>query len=70
MGCNLLDMAQLEDTMAMTPEEFKEKMTEICNGNNCEEDHKKADALMCAILTELGYGDGASVFSQLHWWYA
>lgn len=58
----------------MTPDEFKKRM-EACAAK-CDEGpsgpydaHTEADDLMCKVLTELGYGDGVSIFQAMERWY-
>lgn len=35
-----------------------------------EEAHSEADALLCRVLRQWGYGEAADVFEKLHKWYA
>ena len=56
--------------MAMTKEEFAEKMAEIAKGGDIEASHEDADDLMCQVLTEWGYGDGVKIFEEMSKWYA
>ena len=59
--------------MTTTPEEFKKKMEEIyCtpDGYDAEGAHADADKLMCNLLMELGYVDGALIFKTAEKWYA
>ena len=61
-----------------TPDEFAEEMTRIAKklddeewiGLNTEECHIEADAMMCEILTALGYGKGVDIFNSMPKWYA
>jgi len=58
----------------MTPEEFKSLMEAIKLKEETEHDtedtHWEADELMCEVLTQLGYGEGISVFKDMKKWYA
>ena len=54
----------------MTAEEFALKMNEISDSDDLEERHVDADALMCDLLRELGYGDGVEIFMNMYKWYA
>ena len=56
----------------MTPEEFKQKMQEAfpTGGHDEEYAHGYADALMCELLTSLGYGEGVKIFQSADKWYA
>ena len=56
----------------MTPTEFKEKMIEIADEFDEDEElrHIKADELMCELLADLGYGEGVEVFECMSKWYA
>ena len=39
-------------------------------GSDLEATHLQADKLMCALLTELGYGEGIEIFKNADKWYA
>lgn len=54
----------------MNPQEFKEKMEHLKNANDPEVTHEKADALMCEVLSALGYAEGVQIFKELTKWYA
>lgn len=56
----------------ITPEEFAEKMNEINNNPdyNEEDAHIDADNLMCDILKEFGYEEGVNVFYKMDKWYS
>ena len=59
----------------LTQEEFTEAMRkcydEATTGwRDYEIAHKKADAVICDLLTALGYGDGVELFEQMPKWYA
>jgi hypothetical protein len=54
----------------MTPYEFYHKMLEIADNLDKEAKHTEADDLLCAVLTELGYGAGVKVFHEMEKWYA
>lgn len=60
--------------LAISPEEFKKYMNDICEttkGIIREEDvHVLMDNLMCATLKELGYGEGVDIFMNTLKWYA
>ena len=66
----------------MTPEELKEKMQQLVDGtlpddpgglrpkwsDDEERGHSKADALMVAVLRELGYGEAMDIYeAQTRW---
>ena len=56
----------------MTPDEMAKKMraiTENPDGDQ-ETDHEECDALMCAVLRELGFGAAVDIFESSHRWYA
>ena len=56
----------------ITPEEFLKQMQGIkqYNHDNPEVTHINADNLMANTLTELGYGDGVKIFSEMWKWYS
>jgi hypothetical protein len=56
----------------VTPEEFADEMFAIKRdfGGDEEVAHHKADALLCAALNELGYGEGISTYESMDKWYA
>lgn len=54
----------------MTPDDFKERMTELSKGEDIEDRHVYMDNLMCDLLRELGYGDGVDIFELTGKWYA
>lgn len=55
----------------MTPNEFERKMQEIFNNDDDTElNHEKADALLCEVLTQLGYENGITIFENAKKWYA
>jgi hypothetical protein len=54
----------------MTSQEFKDAITEIAQNNDIEGGHTKMDELMCAVLKELGYGEGVKVFEDAEKWYS
>lgn len=53
----------------MSPQEFAEEMRATFVGDT-EGDHSAADKLMCALLRELGYGEGVEIFERAAKWYA
>ena len=55
--------------VAMTPEEFAEKMEKLSELDT-ERRHIEMDGLMCVLLTELGYGEGVEIFDDCYKWYA
>ena len=66
---------------AETSKRFAKEMTNIANmlekgegfaGRFIDEEdaHVLADALMCEILRELGYGEGVDIFLNMSKWYA
>ena len=50
----------------MNEKEFYEKMVALKNmyKNDPEALHSEMDDLMCALLKDLGYGDGVEVFNS------
>lgn len=54
----------------MTPEEFKQEMLKISDGENgIDGNHRDADALMCNTLSALGFGEGVEIFRSMEKWY-
>ena len=61
----------LQEDKQMTPNEFERKMQEIFNNDDDTElNHEKADALLCEVLTQLGYENGITIFENAKKWYA
>lgn len=56
--------------MAMTPQEFRDKMSDALDNWDTETAHANADDLMCRVLRELGYGEGVDIFESTPKWYA
>jgi hypothetical protein len=56
----------------MTPEEFKERMQKLKDehGDDEEQFHIGADALMETALEELGYQEGIEIWLSVCVWYA
>ena len=56
----------------ITPEEFKNRMGELCVvfKNDEEVCHEKMDDLMCELLRSLGYSEGVDIFEKAKKWYA
>lgn len=59
----------------MTPEEFKQKMTDAYHDHyevNDDEEvvHYVMDGIMCELLRDLGYGEGIDIFNNTPKWYA
>lgn len=56
----------------ITPEEFKTKMEEFAreSENGEEMAHIHADELMCEVLKQNGYEDGAELFENMPKWYS
>ncbi len=56
----------------MNPEEFEKKMEEIekKDPGDWERIHSKQDALMCDLLSSLGYENGIEVFKRTTKWCA
>lgn len=54
----------------MNPVDFAEKMREASDVSDPESSHVVGDDLMCEVLTDLGYGEGVSVFCVMRKWYA
>ena len=59
----------MKNNKVMTPEEFKEAMLSLDNGDP-EVSHHCADNLMCDLLEQLGYSEGVDVFIDMERWYA
>lgn len=59
-----------ETKPTMTPEEFEQEMREVFAGHDPEDEHDKADKLICNLLESLGYGAGVKVFKNATTWYA
>jgi hypothetical protein len=71
--------------MTMNPEEFKKKMEETyppdelkdfgdlgkhkMRAYNPGSTHLLVDSILCDILTDLGYGDGVTIFKGAEKWY-
>lgn len=68
--------------MAWTPEEFAEQMKEAIKPKirndlpikNVYEDeeliHQRLDDLLCDMLSQLGYDEGAEIFKKADKWYS
>lgn len=54
----------------MTPEDFKERMEEIAKSGGGEEPHIEADQLIIELLSQIGYKEGAEIFSKMTKWYS
>ena len=59
----------------IAPEEFYDAMLYIRDSDNPafydeEPRHRAADALMCEVLAQHGYGDGVKIFEDMPKWYA
>lgn len=56
----------------VNPSTFAERMREIQAkyGADKEVAHTEADKLICQLLKELGYEEGAAVFEEANLWYA
>lgn len=54
----------------MTKEEALRKLKELHLGTSVEKDHQKADEILCALLTELGYKSVVLAWRKVHKWYA
>jgi hypothetical protein len=60
----------------MPPHEFARRMREIYDRNNdperreCEMDHTQADALLCEALSDLGYVEGVTIYTQITRWHS
>lgn len=54
----------------MTPEEFRDRMTAVMATADVEVRHGDGDSLMCELLKQLGYGDGAAIFERAQKWYS
>lgn len=60
----------------MTKEEFALLMKEIAgtttkyHGIDIEDNHARADELLCRVLIELGYHEGIVIYENMPKWYA
>jgi hypothetical protein len=54
----------------MTPEQAAEEMRRIADTYDEEGGHIEADALMCQILRDLGYGEAMDIFRDMDKWYS
>ena len=56
----------------MKPKEFRNEMIVLSEmyPNDPEAFHYYADELLCALLRELGYGEGIDVFDAAGKWYS
>lgn len=50
--------------------EAVEKMKECVNNGDTEVAHLDADAVLCDVLTQLGYKELVDVYNQVGKWYA
>jgi len=55
---------------SITPEGFLDIMRAISEDGDIEEPHINADAVMCGILEDLGYGEGVELFRKMDKYYA
>lgn len=58
------------DENPMTPDEFRDKLTEMAQDIHKCDRHVDADNLMCQILRSLGYGEGIDIFEKMDKWYS
>lgn len=67
-----LDGAPWAVGVPMTPDEFAEKMRAIDEkyADDKEVRHGEADDLMYAVLLDLGFAEGLSVYAEMDKWYA
>lgn len=60
--------------ITITPEEFTKRIKNIqelySSRYDTEERHVAMDGLMCELLRDLGYGEGADIFEKTTKWYA
>ncbi len=56
----------------LTPDQFTAAMKRLYDETGGDEEgfHSRADALLCEMLTELGYGEGIKIFEDADKWYA
>lgn len=54
----------------MTKEEAMNKLAECQKHRNPEEGHEDADDVLCAFLTEIGYGDIVAEYNKVERWFA
>lgn len=54
----------------MTREQAVEKLKELQRGVDPEAEHSKADDVLCALLTALGYADVVAEWEKVDKWYA
>jgi len=69
------EMSDDQATKTMTPSEFAAAMREVAkggdyNGGDIEAAHQEADKLLCAMLRNLGYGEGVDAFENMDRWYS
>ena len=59
-------------TAVTTPEEFLNKMLELKAKRKSDPEllHEEANDLLCAMLRELGYGEGVDVYDSMEKWYS
>ena len=54
----------------MSPNEFRDRMSELVGLGDKEVAHIMADDLTQEALRFLGYGEGADIFNSIEKWYA
>lgn len=59
-------------TKLISKSDFAERMKKISEDKNLgnEDQHIKADKLMCRVLRQSGYGKGIEIYNQLNKFYA
>lgn len=53
----------------ISPKEFEKLMAYYADMADQEDRHIFADKAMCELLTNLGYGKGVKIFSDMEKWY-
>lgn len=64
------DKGETLEEAIMVPEQFAAAMSRISLSDDPENNHIHADALMCKLLKDLGYGNGIDIFRSMNKWYA
>lgn len=63
-------MSEDEEMTEIGPREFARRMQILVDNDDIERRHEDADALMCEVLTSLGYDEGVKSFVEMSKWYA
>jgi hypothetical protein len=54
----------------MTREEALEELAELRQSSDTEAAHVDADAVLCQLLSQLGYADVVTAYHEIRKWYA